>query len=172
VALAALVWSRHPPLRPAPPPPAPTPSAIPAPSVAPTSPLTPVPVTAEPSPSAPEPSAAVAPTLAASPARVVVDFEHPVESAVLRLWQDGEEILVERVKGEVRKNLVVFKLRSGVRTEVLELPPGRHRFKVEVTWGDQQRSDEILGRLMSGQTYRLEVRLGRLRKQLSLSWTR
>jgi hypothetical protein len=72
----------------------------------------------------------------------------------------------------VTKNLVLFKLRGGVLTEVLGVSPGRHRFRVEVTWDDQSRTDEIPGRFSPGETYRLEVRLGRLKKDLSLRWTR
>ncbi len=128
-----------------------------------TLPATPAPVTPEPKADA---------VSAPSPARIVVDVEHPLESGRLRMWLDDEELLVDRLKGEVTKNLVLFKLRSGVLTEVLDLSPGRHRFKVEVSWSDQVRSEEIPARFQPGETYRLEVRLGRMKKDLSLRWTR
>jgi hypothetical protein len=102
----------------------------------------------------------------------VVDFQHPLASGRLRLWLDEEELLVEPVRGEVTKNLVLFKLKGGVLTEVLDVSPGRHQFRVEVSWGDERRSAELPGRFDSGQTYRLELRLGRLQKDLSLRWTR
>jgi len=102
----------------------------------------------------------------------VVDFEHPLESGILRLWLDGEELLVESVKGAITKNLVLFQLAGGVLTEVLDVSSGRHRFRVEVRWNDQRRTQEIAGRFQPGETYRLEIRLGRLRKDLSLRWTR
>ena len=44
--------------------------------------------------------------------------------------------------------------------------------RVEVSWGDERRSADLPGRFDPGQTYRLEVRLGRLTKELSLRWTR
>ncbi len=170
IALAGLAGSRgwfsaapHPPARPsvslgAPPATAPPLSSVPA-----TLPALPAPATTEPKADA---------ASASSPARVVVDVEHPLESGRLRMWLDDEELLVDRLKGEVTKNLVLFKLRSGVLTEVLDLTPGRHRFKVEVSWNDQVRSEEIPARFLPGETYRLEVRLGRMKKDLSLRWTR
>jgi hypothetical protein len=102
----------------------------------------------------------------------VVDFEYPLESGRLRLWLDGEELLVERVRGEVTKDLVLFKLKGGVLTEVLDVSPGAHQVRVEVSWDDQRRTRDIAGRFRPGETYRLEVRLGRLKKELSLRWTR
>jgi serine/threonine protein kinase len=133
----------------------------------------PTPLTTAPSslPAVPAPSPAT-PTPVAPPARVVVDFEHPLESGRLRLWLDGQEILVERVRGEVTRDLVLFKLTSGVLTEVLDVGPGGHQVRVEVGWDDQRRTRDIAGRFRSGETYRLEVRLGRLKKELSLRWTR
>jgi serine/threonine-protein kinase len=150
LALAGLVWSRLP----ASPP---LPSATPPATAAPPTPLP----TPEPTPT-PEPA----------PARIVVDFQHPLESGRLRVWLDGEELLVERVTGDVTKNLVLFKLKGGVLTEVLDVRPGRHRFRVDVTWDGEHRSADTPGRFQSGQTYRLEVRLGRISKDLSLRWTR
>jgi hypothetical protein len=64
------------------------------------------------------------------------------------------------------------KLRSGVFTDVIKVEPGRHDFRVEVTWDDESRSERIPGRLLPGETYRLQIRLGRLKKDLSLEWTR
>jgi hypothetical protein len=125
-----------------------------------------------PAPTTPEPKADAVAAPAPAPARIVVDVEHPLESGRLRMWLDDEELLVDRLKGEVTKNLVLFKLRTGVLTEVLDLAPGRHRFKVEVSWSDQVRSEEIPARFQPGETYRLEIRLGRMKKDLSLRWTR
>jgi serine/threonine-protein kinase len=156
LALAGLVWSRGS-LPPSLPPVPSTPTALPAPSVL---------------PATPEPSPPAEPAPVPAPARVVVDFEYPLESGTLRLWLDGEELLVERVKGTVTRNLVLFQLAGGVLTEVLDVSPGRRRFRVEVRWSDQRRTQEIAGRFQPGETYRLEIRLGRLKKDLSLRWTR
>ena len=148
LAVGGLVWSRGS-IGTAPAAPAPSPLAAPA---APPTP-TPTPVPAD--------------------ARVVVDFEHPLASARLRVWLDEKELVVgENVKGQVTRNLVLFKLKGGVLTEVLDVSPGRHRFRVEVTWDDQRRTQDIFGTFAPGETYRLEVRLGRVKKDLSLRWRR
>jgi serine/threonine protein kinase len=158
VALAGLLWSRRP-----------FASTSPTPPVA-TAPARSLPST--PPPPTPLPSPTPTPLPSPAPARVVVDFQHPLASGRLRLWLDEEEILLEPVRGEVTKNLVLFKLKGGVLTEVLDVSPGRHQFRVEVSWDDERRSAEVPGRFDSDQTYRLEVRLGRLQKDLSLRWTR
>ncbi len=147
LALAGLVWSRH---SISPSGPAPIVSNLPAP---------PIPAAL---PALPEP-ASPAPSPLTTPARVVVDFEYPLESGRLRLWLDGEELLVERVRGEVTKDLVLFKLKGGVLTEVLDVSPGAHQVRVEVSWDDQRRTRDIAGRFRP---------LGRLKKELSLRWTR
>jgi serine/threonine-protein kinase len=130
------------------------------------------PVTALPAPRAISASPAPAPAPTPAAARVVVDFEHPLESGTLRLWVDGDEVLVEKVKGDVTRNLVLFKLKGGVLTEVLEVKPGRHQFRVQVGWEGEARDEEIAGKFDAGETYRLAVRLGRVKKELSLRWTR
>ena len=68
--------------------------------------------------------------------------------------------------------LLVVKTHEGRVTELLELPPGRHVFDVEVAWDDDVRRKSIAARFAPGQMYRLEIRIGRLRKNLSLKWTR
>ena len=146
LALAGLVWSRSP-----------------------LSPALPAPTTP---PATPEPAPSAEPRAVPTQARIVVDFEYPLESGTVRLWLDGQELLVRAVKGAVTRNLVLFQLAGGVLTQVLDVDPGRHHFRVEVRWNDQRRTQEIAGRVQPGETYRLEVRLGRLKKDLSLRWTR
>ena len=106
------------------------------------------------------------------PARMVVDLRHPLKSGTLHLWVDDEEVLGRPVRGTVTRDLLAVKLREGVFTQVLEVEPGRHVFRVEVSWDEESRSRSIQGRLQRGETYRLEIRLSRLGKDLSLRWTR
>ena len=54
--------------------------------------------------------------------------------------------------------------------DVLEVPPGRHTLRVQVHWEDNDRTERIQGNFRAGETRRLQVRLGRLRKNLSLEW--
>jgi serine/threonine protein kinase len=122
---------------------------------------------AEPAPT-PEPTPEPTPV----PATVVVDFRHPVKAASLQIWMDDEEVLGQRVRGKVSKDLLLVKVRNGVFTDVLDVAPGTHTFRVETRWDDDVRTETIPGRVYSGQTYRLEIRLGRIKKDLSLKWTR
>jgi hypothetical protein len=107
-----------------------------------------------------------------APALVVVDFEHPLSSGRIQVWMDGEELLVEPLRGEVTKKIVLFQLKGGVVTDVLEASPGRHEFRVDVSWDGHVRTESIAGRFDAGETYRLEIRLSRMDKDLSLRWTR
>jgi serine/threonine-protein kinase len=163
VALAGVVLRERPAVsapvpKPAPELPRPVATAAPAPVVVETPPPTEPPPTASPEPAM---------------ARVVVDFEHPLSSGRHRVWLDGEELLVEPLRGRVTKNLVLFKLKGGVVTEVLDVEPGRHLVRVEVSWDRhrERRTEEIAAILRPGETYRLEIHLSRLKKDLSLRWT-
>ena len=110
-----------------------------------------------------------------SPPRVpsawlLVDFKHPVDSARLRVWVSGKLTLDQRLRGGVEKRLGVIKVREGELDETLELAPGRHEIKVAVGWDDNERRESISGMFQEGQARHLEIRLGRLRKGLSLDW--
>jgi serine/threonine-protein kinase len=122
-----------------------------------------------PTPARTEATPEPAPTPA--PARVMVDFRHPLRSGRLRVFMDGEPVVGQRVAGDVSRNLLVAKLHGGVFTGFMEVEPGRHQFEVEVTWDDKTRRKQIRGVFDADQTYRLEIRLGRLRRNLSLKWT-
>jgi hypothetical protein len=106
------------------------------------------------------------------PAVVVVDFRHPLRSGTLRITMDGEPVFGQSVSGEVARDLIVAKLHGGVYTDLLEVAPGRHEFEVEVSWDEETRRERIPGVFDPGETYRLRVNLGRLRRNLSLKWTR
>jgi hypothetical protein len=106
------------------------------------------------------------------PAQVVVDFRHALRSGTLRVWVDDERVVGQPVRGQVAKDLLVVKLREGVFTDIFDVDPGQHRIRVEVRWDDETRSELIPGRFLSGETYRLEIRMGRLKRDLSLRWTR
>jgi predicted Ser/Thr protein kinase len=107
-----------------------------------------------------------------APARIVVDFRHPLRSGTLRIWVDDEKVVGQPVRGQVARDLLVVKLREGVFTDVFPVEAGRHSIRVEVRWDDETRDDLIPGRFLPGEIYRLEIRLGRLKKELSLHWTR
>ena len=91
----------------------------------------------------------------AASARLLLDFEHPLRACQLRLWLDEELVLDETLAG---------------LKEELEVAPGRHDVRVTVSWEGNEKSERIWGTFKPGETRRLEVRLGRLRKNLSVDW--
>jgi hypothetical protein len=126
-------------------------------------------------PPAPAPVAATpapTPVPTPAPATVVVDFRHPLRTGALRIEMDGEPVVGQSVSGRVSRNLIVAKLHGGIFTDLLEVEPGRHVFEVEVRWDDEVRREKIPGVFDPGETYRLQIGLGRLRRNLSLKWTR
>jgi hypothetical protein len=142
------------------PPPA-VPATLPAPSAEPTEPA--AAPSAEASAAAPLPAPAV-------PGRLAVDFEHPLRSGLLRIWLDEELIVEQRLAGQASKKALLFTVRKGSYKDVLEVPPGRHSLRVKVAWEDNERTERIAGTFRPGATRRLQVRLGRLRKNLTLEW--
>jgi hypothetical protein len=114
----------------------------------------------EPNAPAPTPAVAATPTPAPTPkpARIVVDFRHPLRRGTLSIFVDEKRVLNKVVRGY---------------TDLVWARPGRHMFEVEVRWDDQTRRERIRARFRPGETYRLEIRLGgRLKRDLSLKWTR
>jgi hypothetical protein len=105
-----------------------------------------------------------------TPGRLAVDFEHPLRSGLLRIWLDEELIVEQRLAGQASKMGLVFTVRKGSYKDLLEIPPGRHALRVKVTWEDNERTERIAGTFRPGATRRLQVRMGRLRKNLTLEW--
>jgi Protein kinase domain len=104
------------------------------------------------------------------PGKLSIDFEHPLKNGLLRIWLDEDLVVEQRLAGETEKKALVFTVRKGSYRDVLEVAPGRHTLRVQVAWDDDSKTDAIVGTFQPGATRRLQVRLGRLRKNLSLEW--
>jgi hypothetical protein len=76
----------------------------------------------------------------------------------------------EKLKSTVTREALVFTVRRGSFNDVLEVPPGKHEVRFQVTWEDNEKTERIVGSFRPGATRRLEARVGRLRKNLSLEW--
>ena len=125
----------------------------------------------------PEEAFALGPTPAASEpgaatdlGTLVVDFEHPLRSGLLRIWLDEELVVEQRLAGQASKKGLLFTVRTGSYKDTLEVQPGRHNVRVKVAWEDNERTERLVGVFKAGVMRRLQVRLGRLRKNLSLEW--
>jgi hypothetical protein len=115
------------------------------------------------------PAAGFDPT-AALPARLTLGLDHPFESGRLRVWVDDMLVLRRDLRGGVKRKLIGLKLRKGNVRESLELRPGRREVRVEVAWNGGARSESLAGSFRAGATRYLEIKVGRLRKNLTLGW--
>jgi serine/threonine-protein kinase len=170
-------------LPPAPPPAASLPEATP--TVAPTLPVRVVRPTATAAPPVvpvPEPEAISSPDAAAAPAaaqasaptgsRIRLSVVHPFEDGRLIAWIDGVLVHEEKLQAPNSKRIVAFKVREGRAEKVLDVTPGPHEVRVEVTWREGRTTRSKVVDVAEGATGLLEARVGRMSKELSLTWSR
>ncbi len=123
---------------------------------------------------APQPTA-LAPTAAdgsAGGTRMRLAVEHPFESGRLIVWIDGVLVYETKLKASGSRKIVAIKVREGRLEQVLDVAPGRHEVRVEVSWEDQHRVGTQLVDVARNSTGLLEVRVSRLTKDLALEWSR
>jgi hypothetical protein len=114
-----------------------------------------------------EPVVAVAPphTPALVGSHIKLAVEHSLENGRLIVWVDGVLALETRLRAETAK-------KSGGRLErVLDVDPGWHEVKVEVSWDEKRRLETQIVDVAPETTGLLSVRLGGLIKGLGLEWT-
>jgi hypothetical protein len=104
------------------------------------------------------------------PGHLAIDFEHPLKSGRLRVWVDEDMVLEEKLSARVEKKALGFTYAKGGLAQTLDVSPGHHKIRAQVTWEDNDKTESIAGAFKAGATRRLEVRLGRIRKNLTLDW--
>ena len=115
-----------------------------------------------------EPPASSAP--AAS--RIRLTIEHPFENGRLIVWIDGVLVYETKLQAEVSRKIVGLKVREGRVETLVDVEPGPHQVRVEVTWDQDRRVGTKVVDVAAGSTGLLEVRVGRMSKDLNLSWSR
>jgi hypothetical protein len=104
-------------------------------------------------------------------AHLELALEHPLQSGVLSVWIDGDQVLDEDFRGRVARKVFSLKTYKGTLTETIDVAPGEHVVRVQVTGGDFSESLHIRGEFESGVTRRLVAKVGGLlEKDLSLVW--
>ena len=98
--------------------------------------------------------------------------EHPFENGRLIAWIDGVLVYETKLQAPVSKKIVAFKVREGRAETLLDVEPGPHEVRVEVTWDQNRRVSAKVVDVASRSTGLLQVRVGRMSKDLSLSWSR
>jgi hypothetical protein len=113
-----------------------------------------------------EPVVAVAPphTPALVGSHIKLAVEHSLETGLI-VWVDGVLALETHLRADTAR-------KSGGRLEkVLDVRPGRHEVKVEVSWDEKRRLETQIVDVAPERTGLLSVRLGGLTKGLGLEWT-
>jgi serine/threonine-protein kinase len=162
-----------------PPPSAPTPST----STAPTEPASAAPTTQptlrprpEATPTVPlaEPNDQPAATSSSETggSRIRLTVEHPFENGRLIVWVDGVLAHEMKLQASGSKRIVAFKVREGRAETLLDVEPGPHEVRVEVTWDQGRRVSRKVVDVAPRSTGLLEVRVGLMSKDLSLAWSR
>ncbi len=107
----------------------------------------------------------------ASPSQpqLVIDFEHPVRTGMLRVWLDDQPVIEQEVDSRVTRDIGAVKLRKGRLERTFDVDPGVHEVRLQFSWEDNVKSERASLDFKGGTT-RLEARIGRLRKNLSLEW--
>ncbi len=117
----------------------------------------------------PAPTPVPRPSEGEEPARLLVDFGHTLTEARFTVSVNDETVIYEEISARVKKTLGVG-IVKGEFQKTVDVPPGKHRIYVKLEWDGKTRTDEIDGTFVSGKTRRLDVSLGRIRKNLDLEW--
>jgi hypothetical protein len=116
--------------------------------------------------------ASVTSATAAARTRMRFNVEHPFENGRLIVWIDGVLAFEEKLRAPVSKKIVAIKVREGRIEKLVDVEPGPHEVRVEVTWDQERRVATKVADAAPGSTGLLEVRVGRMSKDLTLRWSR
>jgi serine/threonine protein kinase len=142
-----------------------TPSALPPTLARPSPSPPPIPATPTPAPSA---AAVRSRPLAAS--GLAIDFQYPLKDGRLSVWIDGKLSLDQDLASRTAKKIVGIKVHEGSLERTLAVRPGRHEVRVQVAWDDNVKEETLAATFKAGVTRQMEIRLGRIRKNLSVEW--
>jgi serine/threonine-protein kinase len=132
-------------------------------TTAPTVPTTPAPTVRAPDATSPSDPAQ---------SRIRLSVEHPFENGRLIVWIDGVLVYETKLQAPISKKIGGIKLREGRAEKLLDVEPGPHDVRVEVAWDQGRRTNSRVVDVASGSTGMLEARVGRISKDLSLTWSR
>ncbi len=103
--------------------------------------------------------AASAASKATSPAMLEIEVDHKFAEAKLSIWVDGRLTYAHAMEGTDKKHLVLFHHVQGHELHAVEMPPGKHSLRVQVT-SDEANYDQsatVTGAFASGQENLLRI---------------
>ena len=89
---------------------------------------------------------------------------------MLKLWFDDDLVLEQKLEGRVSKKILSFRLRKGSLDQMLEVTPGRHKLRVNVSWDGNSKNAWLSGTFLPGEQRTLEVSQNLITKDISLDW--
>ena len=104
--------------------------------------------------------------------RIRLSVEHPFESGRLNVWIDGVLGHEAKLQATGSRRIVGIKVREGRAETLLDVVPGPHEVRVEVTWDQGRSASKKVVDVAQRSTGLLEVRVGRMSKEVSLTWSR
>jgi len=100
----------------------------------------------------------------------LIDFEYPLKTGSLKVWVDDALVLDDDIEGRVTREVAGLRIHKGKIKHTITVLPGRHDVRVRVAWEDNVKTEVLGGTFKEHSTRQLEVRLGRILKNLSLEW--
>ncbi len=96
---------------------------------------------------------------ATSPATLEIEVEYKFAEAHLSIWVDGRLTYTHLLEGTDKKHLLVFRQVQGHEFHAMQVPPGKHRLRVQVTsdGANYDRSATVAGEFASGQENVLRI---------------
>jgi hypothetical protein len=131
-----------------------------------------VPVTEPPASTLPAVEEPIEPPIVPSGSRIRLTVTHPFEDGRLIVWVDGVLVHEAKLQAELNKRIVAFKVREGRSEAMLDVEPGKHEVRVEVTWKEGRTTRSKVVDVASGATGLLEAKVGRVSKDVNLTWSR
>jgi hypothetical protein len=106
---------------------------------------------------------------AISPATLEIEVEHNFAAANLSIWVDDSLAYTHGLEGTDKKHLVVFHHVQGHEFHTMQVSPGKHRLRVQVTSGvTPDQSATVAGEFASGQENVLRITFDK-RGEMNLS---
>jgi eukaryotic-like serine/threonine-protein kinase len=93
------------------------------------------------------------------PATLDIEIEHRFSEANLSIWVDSRLSYTHTLEGVDKKKLVVFHSVQGHEFHAMQVPPGNHEIKVQITAdaGSSEHSGTLTGEFFSGKEKTLRI---------------
>ncbi len=86
-----------------------------------------------------------------------IEVDHKFAEAHLSIWVDGRLSYTRTLEGTDKKRLVVFHHVQGHEIHAMQITPGKHRFRVQVTSGTNSSDQIVTGDFASGNEKLLRI---------------